>query len=386
MKFKLLVVMMLPFVVIISQSNFKPGYLITLTNDTIYGLIDFRTDYSNAEVCRYMKSPDTAVESFLPGSIAGYRFVNEGKYYVSKTVDLEGVERKFFLEFMLQGLVNLYYLPLNRGYFFFEVEGGKMVGVTQKPDEIYDGYRLRVDNQYKGVVSYLFKDCLPLAVKVDKLEFDRASMIKFTKEYHDRVCVTGESCVIFENDYKRSFIKVDYTVFSGAELWQLTIKMHNEPQMYSISPVLGGVVHFSNPRLLSSLIYSLEGSMSSISFNGNYSYGSTNNFRLIYNSFIARIVARMEYVSQKGFIRPAVGVGLNFNFLLNPERIYENNNHSLITGPYLKSRMICPEAGFGFDIVPADKNALTIRFLYSFNESLPVKTNILQLRLGYTFR
>jgi hypothetical protein len=122
MKGLLLFLLIFTQFVAFSQSNFKEGYLITLTNDTVYGLIDFRTDYTNAEVCRFMKSPDAAVETYLPGSIAGYRFVAEGKYYVSKKVVFENLNQTYFLEFLLQGLRNLYYLPFDKGFFSLRIK------------------------------------------------------------------------------------------------------------------------------------------------------------------------------------------------------------------------------------------------------------------------
>ena len=66
-----------------SQSNYKDGYIITLDQDTITGLVDFRTDQTNARLCRFKRTEHAAEEIYHPGEIAGYRFIREGKYYVT---------------------------------------------------------------------------------------------------------------------------------------------------------------------------------------------------------------------------------------------------------------------------------------------------------------
>ena len=43
-----------------AQSNYRPGFVISLQNDTIYGQIDFRTDKMNAKRCVFKPSPASA--------------------------------------------------------------------------------------------------------------------------------------------------------------------------------------------------------------------------------------------------------------------------------------------------------------------------------------
>jgi len=66
-----------------AQSNFKPGYLITNDNDTVYGFVDYRTDQMNAEMCRFRQANDDKTQIYSPEQINGYRFIEEGKFYVS---------------------------------------------------------------------------------------------------------------------------------------------------------------------------------------------------------------------------------------------------------------------------------------------------------------
>lgn len=382
MKKLLILLLIFPVTAVFSQSNFKEGYLITLTNDTVYGLIDFRTDYTNAEVCRFMKSPDAAVEAYLPGSIAGYRFVAEGKYYVSKKVVFENLNQTYFLEFLLQGLKNLYYLPFDKGIFFFEDKDGNMVGITRRPDQIIENYKLKVDNRYKGVMSYLFRDCMPLATETSRVGFDKASMIQFSREYHDRVCDTGESCIIFEHNYKRSFIQLDFTFFGGAELVNVKLTDINFPAMSSLSPYIGAGIQLSSPRFLKMLHYTLEGSLSALSVRSEHNVYFLGQYVFGYQSIIGRLNTGFEYIHDKGRIRPALGAGLNAQILISPERTYTKDNVYLQTGPFMHSGLLGPAASVGVDVPLNDRTALSLRLLYAHQQSVFLKINTLQLRAG----
>jgi hypothetical protein len=105
-----------------SQNNYVPGYIITNKQDTIHGLIDFRTDRMNNSVCKFKVSLQDSVKTYLPYEISGYRFVNETKYYISKTVTIDKVEYKLFLEYLVQGILNLYYLDNGNPCYIFEAK------------------------------------------------------------------------------------------------------------------------------------------------------------------------------------------------------------------------------------------------------------------------
>lgn len=51
--FLILVLLLSPITILYAQENFRPGYVITNENDTIYGIINFRTAEQNARVCSF---------------------------------------------------------------------------------------------------------------------------------------------------------------------------------------------------------------------------------------------------------------------------------------------------------------------------------------------
>ena len=83
-KIILFAIMAIISVVAMAQQNLRDGYVITLQGDTLQGVIDFRTASMNTKRCVFKQNGATEFKTYLPGEIDGYRFINNGIYYVSK--------------------------------------------------------------------------------------------------------------------------------------------------------------------------------------------------------------------------------------------------------------------------------------------------------------
>ena len=90
----------------------------------------------------------------MKADIAGYRFSDEGKYYVTRDVTIDSVPQKFFLEYLVEGVMNLYYYDTTaKKYFFFEKDG-KMIEISKAPD-VERERRIIQDNKYKNPLGLL---------------------------------------------------------------------------------------------------------------------------------------------------------------------------------------------------------------------------------------
>ncbi len=61
MKLKSLILVGLLFSIVAlnAQTNFRPGYIISLTGDTIYGDIDYRGDFLMSMLCKFRSEDKT---------------------------------------------------------------------------------------------------------------------------------------------------------------------------------------------------------------------------------------------------------------------------------------------------------------------------------------
>lgn len=111
---------------VLAQTEFRKAYIVKSNNDTLYGEIEYRSDNKMAEVCRFRLSENATETNYSPSDLLEYRFI-DSKYYVSK--DLNG--KKVFLEFLLKGQINLYYLNDDIGeHYYLEKDG---IVLTETP-------------------------------------------------------------------------------------------------------------------------------------------------------------------------------------------------------------------------------------------------------------
>lgn len=370
-----------------SQSNFQPGYVITNEYDTIRGLIDFKTDQTNSTVCKFKKSLEDNETIYKPGTIAGYRFINERKYYVSRTVVVDSLQKTVFLEFLVNGLLNLYFLPgSDAGTYFIENQDGKMTSITKKPDEQINNGFVKSDNKYKGILSYTLKDDLDLALKTNKVEFNRGSLIECIKTYHDDMCKDGKECIIFENDYKKSFVEFAFDVHSGFEFNNIKFKGYNYPSMLSFSPLFGIGCNTTFPRVNKNFHLVFDASISKIA--GAFDFiNEYDNAYFVYNfsGIKSTYSGGIEYSFLSKTVRPVVFgsfiysayYNLKSNIRINSTD-YTNNLLIYKTAPGVKT-------GAGIDINTTKKQFATVRISYSNSPTSHDLNETFQLQIGYRF-
>ena len=114
-----------------SQQNLMEGYVIELSNDTIYGYIDFRGDIYNSSKCVFFDQPGSESRIFYPGEIVAYRFPGS-RYYISKSIKTISGDSTVFLEYLVNGITSLYYLKDNIGDHFFIERGNELYELTDR--------------------------------------------------------------------------------------------------------------------------------------------------------------------------------------------------------------------------------------------------------------
>ncbi len=206
----LLVGILLPVGLLYAQTDFRPGFIITNTNDTLYGQIDYRGDRVMGELCKF-QSNDHIITDYTPNDIAAYRFI-DSKYYISKEIN----RKKVFLEYLIKGQLNVYYLRDDTGDHYF-IDKFDMP-IVEVPYE--EGFR-KVGNKevlYKskthiGVLNYYTQDASGLQPQVNLLKKpEHSKLIKLAENYHYTVCKEGEECIVFERKQPLIGVVLDFTI------------------------------------------------------------------------------------------------------------------------------------------------------------------------------
>ena len=187
----------------ISQHDFREGYIVTLKNDTVYGLIDFSSPQNNARQCFFREDSLSEVRKHTPYELSAYAF-NNSKYYISKRIPFADSSQLFYLEYLIDGIINLYYFnDLGEDQYFIEKDDQLYPLTNEKTVYKKDGKNYKKESKkYIGTLKWLMQDANQLFKEIDKTDFNHLSLIQTTQDYHDMVCDDKE-CIVYYKKQKK---------------------------------------------------------------------------------------------------------------------------------------------------------------------------------------
>lgn len=331
------------------QSDFRPGYIIT-NSDTIRGLINFRSNSLNRIKCEFKKDVNANTEIYSPFEIDSY-MLDDNRFYVSKTILLKGVEKRVFLEYLVDGIVDLYYYNEELEEFFFVEKNNEIVQINNDAVVIGDEHEtkyIKYTNQYKGILAKLFNDAPGLFIQLSNAKFELNSLVKLTEEYHNMVC-DEYACVQYRKSRK-------YDVFcevnAGAALSYLGLTS-SKNHASDIKPEIGLSFRIKDNRYNSRFSFIAGLKYSSNSFNGefkNYLFTEKKKFYNIELDYsILSLPITLEYSLSSSKIQPTFSVSINNAFLINPKYALEIRNYIVeesYSGFYTESPLRKHQFGF----------------------------------------
>ena len=209
-----------------AQINPKSGIIITNSGDTIRGVIDFRTNERLSKECEFWAEGKTEGKTYKPGDIEGFRFDENGKYFVTRKLDVNGEPKLYFAEFMVKGKMNLYCVVENFDeHFFFEREDGEMAKLISRPYSCLvsaqEEEKIQENNKKQyGKVKYLLRDSWTAIEDMNqknmsKRNLSRKGLVNVVRDYHKDVCTDGSTCMVYEYDEKSDKEKYYFKFFTG---------------------------------------------------------------------------------------------------------------------------------------------------------------------------
>ena len=214
--------------VTMAQTNPKSGYVITNSGDTIRGIIDLRTNERLSKQCEFWANGEKEGKTYKPGDIEGFRFDNNGKYFVSRRLNVTGEPGLYFAEYMVQGKMNLYCVAYSQNeYFFFEREDGEMallsnktMSFTSNSEALASNKTLKQKKQEEyGKVKLLLKDSGKAVVDMDDEYLTRKKLVNVVRDYHNDVCTDGSHCMVYEYNDKNDKGTVHFKGFASFQYY-----------------------------------------------------------------------------------------------------------------------------------------------------------------------
>ncbi len=315
---------------IFSQSDYREGYIIKNNHDTIYGLLDYRGNIGNSKKCSFKINTNSEKQEFLPNDLLAYRFI-DGKYYISKLVKNGDLEEHLFLEYLINGIVSIYYYRDYSGeHYLIDKGDSKLYELKNEEKEVYvnDIRYFKASKEYIGMLKFAFKESPSISQKVDNISLNHKSLVNITREYHNEICV-DEECIIYEKQLPKRKSKfgpvIGLSLFSMHEVYDLQgdwVNLHNAQFGDKIIPSIGLFYKVNMPYINEKFFFQYVGTYSHLKLSSSVSYEEP-----IYHMNIIDVVAyshhafnnsfAFKYAFLKGGFRPTLHAGgfVNYFFL-----------------------------------------------------------------------
>jgi len=230
-----------------AQTDFRPGFIVNNTGDTLRGWVDYRTGVKNFRTCSFKKDGGEPV-TYLPADIRGYGFTND-KRHLSRTVETADKVKEFvFLEVLVSGRASLYKF-MNSLYLEKDTS---LVRLSNDAYETYiNGQRVVVESKkYIGVLTHMLHDCEKIRAKIPRLHLIEKSMTRIVETYN--ACV-GQASVVYKE--KKPWIALKPAIYGGLEISTVSIRGTAELDYFNTdthaasSPLAGLSADIEFPRI-----------------------------------------------------------------------------------------------------------------------------------------
>ncbi|MCD4730690.1 MAG: hypothetical protein K8R74_08830 [Bacteroidales bacterium] len=188
-----------------SQSDYQPGYVIKTNSDTLIGLINNKSLKKLSKSCIFKETEKSQQQKYNPEDLIGYKFTN-GKYYISKKIYSNDNSKYVFLEFLINGKADLFYLKDTDGqHYFIQNENDSLYELLNTNSDIFvnSNRYIRENKEYIGILKNAFRDSREIQSEIDNSSYSHASLIKLTQNYHDYVC-DEYACIRYQKNTMRN--------------------------------------------------------------------------------------------------------------------------------------------------------------------------------------
>jgi hypothetical protein len=382
------------FVVAKAQSDFRPGYIITLQGDTINGTIYFRSDKANAKNCIFKKSADTEKVVYTPDQIKSYKFI-DGKYYISSISMNYKFKDLVFLEYAIKGTVSIYYYQDDVKDHYFVMKDTTMIELNHQ-DRLTgnvekDNLILSKPEKYKDQLRLLMQDQPSLFGNIGQIECNAKDLISVTKEYQKLSCPSQE-CIQFEKKTDGNLkFKLGMSTSIGRSYlstppYDITRSDYEETKYLDIKPVLtygiGALLNmYVDYNGRNKLCFQLSPALNFVEYN-SYKERTLSpllyvyKLNIKYSTLRIPLLLKYSFYSSNRSIYPFVKFGTGYDIYLSQKGSYEyystpisgsTNQTSIYNIPLNKvshSNNVYFVAGLGVDI-KMRKNLLSIGANYT---------------------
>ncbi|WP_020527607.1 porin family protein [Flexithrix dorotheae] len=294
----------------LAQTEYPSGYIITKSDETIYGLIDYDLSLKNLNKCRFKPNNEDHFTEYSPNDIKAFRF-DDSYYFVALPINEKGIENTYFVELLIDGVVDVYsYFKDKKNHYLISDEKGELHELKNTEVQIENDGKVYIKRQkeYVGALKYLFRESPATLNRLKSLSLDKNSLIKTAEYYHNDVCSEYECLVYAKNKH---FPKITYGFFTGYTTSTISfsgnkyIKGLNSDFSKGNSLTFGMMLNIMDPYISNKFSFQVEAMFS----RANYSTDSSGiNIKYLKLPFLLKYT-----IAPSKRIKPSFQLGFSYN-------------------------------------------------------------------------
>lgn len=320
-----------------AQTNFRPGYVLLSTGDTLRGEVDSRDARASGLRCLFRLTPQAEAIPYLPGMLRGYGFTAENQYYRSLTLAVgDAAPQSYFFQVLVDGPASLYLLvdDERRDEYYVGLPNQPLAllkhGIVQvvRNNEVTSA----VQTGYRNTLAAVLADCPVVQKQLPRLPFQQSQLIDIVATYNSK-CSGGQPLRPQPGGTKSY---MSFGIMAGVARQNLTYEGYPYPEGGSVESAhtgvaVGPVFKFSTNRLgqrfalVASILYepekyALEGIAPST--NGS----SPTRFRQTFDLGYLRFPLMIRYTYPCGKVSPLAEAGISIAYAIKAKNTAEQFN------------------------------------------------------------
>lgn len=327
-----------------AQTNFRPGYVVTLAGDTLKGEVDSRGAQRNARLSRFRTSKAAPITEYRPQQLRGYGFTGD-RVYQTETVllsdslsrnaiyklKIDTLQRPSFLEALVLGPASLLFLrdEHNKDHYYLRMAGKPVQELIQNTHEVVENsvtYRGKT-HEYRRTLAAATQQCPAIQSAITTVRFGQNGLADLVQRYND--CV-GATSITPAAESRRSHVQLSLVV--GAEKNRLTLYDPHPAQEIqatsSVRPTAGLGLTLHPPGITRAISARVEALYEKQTY--SLATGVVNLAGLMYEYRVdlesVRFPLLLRYTYPKGAVRPFGYAGYSFSYFLNNRNEVRNTN------------------------------------------------------------
>jgi hypothetical protein len=384
-----------------AQKNFRPGFIVQLSGDTLRGEVDSRGEQRMSTSCLFRTASDPTQRSYVPTDLKAYGFT-KGARYESCLMPAASAPTTLFLQVLAQGKSTLYTHTdeESRTRYFFRINSGTVVELEQTVQKVQKGGITMQEQAYpfRQTLSQAFSDCFAVQPMLSKAVLSDSKLVAIFDRYN--------TCDVTSPAPTASAVRVGklrFGVVIGGQRANSTLEdAGKEVEVKSsLRSLIGMGLLFHPASFNNKLAFRLEALYQTQVLKGDYERKTLvmNYYEADISLKTLRVPIMLRYTLLLGKVQPYIQAGVMTSLLLNSRgaRIIETNTvlggtgtATVVREMEMRGLGIGPTAAIGL-LVPVRHSAVQIEARYDQLDSASQVVNKLagpkttSLLLGYNF-